>query len=123
MRDEPDPPRKIYELGKAEFKRVNATPATAGAAAPAPAQDVQAHLRDNLARAKAAGLNELAPQPPRASRRKRDYWTLFLIGNGFFGIAVAYWGPQSMPGAFAFSGMILFSAAITWLMWVVMDRY
>src|SRR5688500_9204977 len=99
MSDEPDPPRKFYQLKPKEFEQVNppVTGAPADSAptgvqghlqaantrpgsAPAPAKpsgalnDVQAILRDNLARANAAGLNDLAPKPKRRSRRNRDYW-------------------------------------------------
>src|SRR5436309_729369 len=38
--------------------------------------EVHAVLRDNVARADAAGLNELAPKAARVSRRRRDYWLL-----------------------------------------------
>ena len=103
MPDEPEPPRKFYKLKEAEFERVNPHPEAPGAATPD--QDVHSHLRENLARADAAGLNVLTPQAPRSSRRKRDYWTLLPLGNGFFGAAVAYFGWRSMPGTFAISGM------------------
>ncbi|MEO6567645.1 MAG: hypothetical protein ABIO94_02680 [Opitutaceae bacterium] len=121
MPDEPDPPRKIYQLGKAGFEPVNVPPETPGAAAPA--QDVQAHLRDNLARANAAGLNKIDDRPPRPSRRKRDYWMLFLLGNGVLGAALLYFGPETLGGAFAVSAMIFFSAALTWVMFGVMSKY
>jgi hypothetical protein len=121
MPDEPDPPRKTYQLGKAEFKPLNPAPETTGAAAPD--QDVQAHLRDNLARAKAAGVNELEYRPRRISRRRRDYWTLFFLGNGGFGAAMLYFGPQTLGGVFALAAMIFYSAALTWVMFGVMSDY
>ena len=85
--------------------------------------DVQAMLRENRARAEAAGLHQVAPPPPRRSRRKRDYWLLVLTCNGFF----AFWafGPWSNPVTFVYSlaGMGLTTAALTWVMWFVMDDY
>src|SRR5262245_43999880 len=99
MRDPSDPPRQHYQLKPKEFESVNSS----GENAPPPAlpTDVQAHfrsagdatplrstpppdapnevhamLRDNLTRANVAGLNDLAPLPPKRSRRKRHYWLL-----------------------------------------------
>jgi hypothetical protein len=121
MPDEPEPPRKLYKLKEAEFERVNPLLETPGAAAPH--QDVHSILRENLARADAAGLNALTPKTRRRSRRKRDYWMLLFLGNAFFGAAVAYFGFKSMPGTFAFGGMIFFSCALTWIMWFIVDNY
>jgi hypothetical protein len=121
MPDEPDPPRKFYKLKEAEFERVNPLPGEPQP--PTTSQDVHAILRDNLDRANEAGLNALTAQERRPSRRKRDYWTLLLIGNAFFGCGLAYFGLQSVPGIFALGGMIFFSGALTWVMWFVMDNY
>lgn len=110
--------------------------------------EVHAMLRENLARADAAGLNVVAPPQHTFRRRKRDYWMLMVIGNLF--IAVIYvvellLGFQvqclaaKMPGEFANLvryavhnpavwvlapvGMLFFSGCLTWLMFGVMDDY
>jgi hypothetical protein len=176
MPDQPDPPRKFYNLKPKEvIERVNDAPAEnapainppTGNASPEPIapaspansglvdwnnkpidvrelarqaalrgpvldgtnapanreNEVHGVLRDNLERANAAGLNEVELPPPRRSRRTRDYWILFIPVNGFF----AFWafGPYANPMTLAFGvgGMILFSIALTWVMFFIMDDY
>ncbi len=108
-----------FRLGTANFESVNA-PADGGP----PPVDVRQILRDNVARAGAAGLNELAPAPARRSRRSRDFWLLLISTNLFFG-GIAIWVGPSVPIPFvsALAGMAFVSAALTWVMWVVMDDY
>ena len=79
--------------------------------------EVHAILRDNLARANAAGLNEVAPPAPRKSRRKRDYLLSLLIGNVLLIVGT------TINPVFGVAGLILFNVGITWIMWVVMDDY
>ncbi|HEX2851885.1 MAG TPA: hypothetical protein VHO24_01515 [Opitutaceae bacterium] len=117
MPDEPDPPRKFYKLKEAEFVRVNAPTNEPDAA------DVHAILRGNREKADAAGLNELTPKPKRSSRRKRDYWIMFVLVNGFFGAVLRFYGPRSIPGIYAIAGITLFTCALTWIMWFLMDDY
>jgi hypothetical protein len=81
------------------------------------ANEVHEILRDNLARADAAGLNDVKPVAPRKSRRKRDYFLSLLAGNAFF-----IWGLTLNP-VFAGAGLVLFNVGLTWVMWVVMDDY
>ncbi len=107
-----------YQLGTAKFESVNHP--TAGP----PAIDVQQMLMENVARANAAGLNELAPSPPRRSRRRRDYWLLMIGGNSLLGLIAALSGPSSpFVFVFALAGMALLSAGLSWVMWFVMDDY
>lgn len=82
--------------------------------------DVHAILRDNLAKANAAGLNELTPKPPRKSRRTRDYFLTLGAGNLFF-IATILFRPH--VAVFAVAGMIILTLGLTWVMWFVMDDY
>lgn len=161
MADDPDPPRKFYQLKPKEFDVVNehapqspppsselaakdsgpseinqgridvrdlfkqaATPGPALAQQQrAKANEVHAILAANVARANAAGLNEVAPRPRRPSRRKRDYWLCLTLVNAIFAFAVL--GPFRNPVTFVygFAGMILFSVGFTWIMWFVMDDY
>ena len=73
-------------------------------------------LRDNLARADAAGLNNVKPRK-RRSRRRRDYIITMLVGNG---VLVA--GTFIMP-IFGIVGLIMFNLGYTWFTWFVMDDY
>lgn len=146
MRDEPDPPRKFYQLKPKEFEAVNppsnlppvdSTPTTVRGhlraandgplpprSLPVPTEnEVHALLRENHARANAAGVNDIAPHAPRRSRRKRDYWLLLLPMNAFFGFMA--FGPYRNPMTLAYGigGMIVFTLGLTWVMWFVMDDY
>ncbi len=85
--------------------------------------DVHGVLQENLARANAAGINDvdLSPRPP--SRRKRDYWFSLVAGNAFIVGLVLLLGLNPMTVLFGFGGVIIFSVGLTWIMWFVMDRY
>jgi hypothetical protein len=85
--------------------------------------DVHVVLRENLARANAAGLNTLTPKKKRPSRRRRDYWLVLMPVNAFF--AFCAFGPYANPTTFVYGlgGMAFFSAGFTWVMFAVMDDY
>ena len=149
MPDEPEPPRKFYEFKPNEFETVNppthvaqptppinvaglirqansAKPGGVARASPASqANDVHGILNENLARANAAGLNELAPKPKRPSGRKRDYLFLMISGNVMCALLAFLSGGVGNPMIFvgAIGGMGLLTAALTWVMWFVMDDY
>src|SRR5581483_7471813 len=77
--------------GKIEIRDIYRQAATSGPllstqVKPVVPNEVHTILRDNLAHANAAGLNDLAPKPRRKSRRKRDYWLLMTVAGGFFGV-------------------------------------
>lgn len=98
-------------------------PLLRGSPAAGPRNDVHAILRDNAARADAAGLNAVAPPPPRKSRRRRDYFLLIVPLNLFF--AFMAFGPFANPMTFVYglAGMILVTGGLTWIMFGVMDDY
>jgi len=152
MADELDPPRKYYQLKPREFESVNdplsstdapgRPPETkkievrdlcAQACTPGPvlntAQKVseknQIHviLHENLARANAAGLNNVTPKPKRRSRRTRDFFLVLVPLDAFFGYAA--FGPHSNVGLMAYGvgGMIIATLGLTWVMFFVMDDY
>ena len=85
--------------------------------------EVHVLLRDNLNRANAAGLNELAPKPKRRSRRVRDYLLVVISLNSFF--CFAAFGPYSnaVTLAYGVAGIIFSTLGLTWIMFFVMDDY
>jgi hypothetical protein len=86
---------------------------------------VHAILRDNLARENAAGLNEVPLRPKRKSRRKRDYFLVLMVSDGFLGaFAVNCLHNRNAIGfVYAIAGIGLITASLTWVMWFVMDDY
>jgi hypothetical protein len=116
---EADPPPKKYGLKPKEFERVNAEP---GTQAPSADHDVYAILQANRAREQEHGLGEVEVKAVK-SRRRRDYWLLLFFGNIVIVGTAAVVGLNIMTMVYAFSGLILFSCGLTWIMWFVMDDY
>jgi hypothetical protein len=146
MKDEPEPPRKIYQFKDKEFERVNkslsASPDEAGLGNPndvsidiqdlyrsanaspvvksesVPVKnEIHDILRENLARDKAAGLHDIEFKPRRKSKRTKDYLMLVIGGN-----LLLTGGFFIMP-VFAGAGFVLYNVCLIWVMWVVMDDY
>ncbi|HUR56170.1 MAG TPA: hypothetical protein VM029_00565, partial [Opitutaceae bacterium] len=150
----PDPsvPIDVRDLirqgaGQGKILRTSAQAASASSAANAE-NDVHAILQENLARANAAGLNEVAPPTRPYRRRKRDYLLLLFLGNAFiaglyslemlFGFQVQCMAAQmpnefwnlvryalANPATYAMGlvGMVFFTLCLTWLMYGVLDNY
>jgi hypothetical protein len=87
--------------------------------------EVHAVLRDNLARANEAGLNEVPLRPKRPSWRKRDYILLMIGANAVLAfLAIGFFRSGNVIGfVSAMAGIGMLSASITWVMWFVMDDY
>jgi hypothetical protein len=81
-------------------------------------------LELNRRRAATSGEFTLKEQPPRRSRRKRDYWILVIMANGgsvgFMGLVTRFDGAAMLGGLGA---GLFFTFALTWIMWFVMDNY
>lgn len=128
MPAEADPPRQRYGFKPKEFEAVNAPrPESGEPPAPTPAlNDVYALRQELRAREIAAGLDTLAPPArPRANRRRRDYWLLMALINGTL-LPLAVWGLRTGNAVlfvYALSGAAFASAAVTWVIWGLMDRY
>jgi hypothetical protein len=143
--DEPDPPRKHYGFKEREFKRDNVIPpgaapmptakelamsagnhhnpaARQGAAKADDPNDVYAVLQQNRLAARKHGLNEVEIKEIK-SRRKREFWILIVGGNLAIIGAVFLSGINVITVIFGLSGLILFSIALSWIMWQVMDKY
>jgi hypothetical protein len=127
MADELTPAPKKYGFKPKEFERVNALHPTGDAAPPSPPENDVFALRQGLReREKAAGFDLLTPPDrPRPNRRRRDYWFVMLTTNGVL-IPLAIWGLTTKNAAlfvYALAGVVLISLAVSWLLWVVLDRY
>ncbi len=117
----PDPGIVAADQGRIDVRdlaRTAAIPTAKSHSTPAaPANEVHTMLRDNLARANAAGVNRVALTPQRHSRRKRDYWVAFALGNALLAVATVI---SPIYGA---AGLIIYNLGLTWIMWFVLDDY
>jgi hypothetical protein len=145
--DDADPPRKNYGFKERAFKRDNrrassappmptATdlaklaggPVVSGAPKNAPRagdpNDVHAVLAHNREVEKQFG-GDAVKLTRTGSRKKRDYWLVFVSLEVVFGGVVALGVKQSNPFflVFGLTGMVVFGIAITWIMWQLVDRY
>jgi len=93
--------------------------------------DVHTILRDNHARADAAGLNDVSLAPKRASKRKRDYWLMMGIGTAIFGALTVVSGASALAGnrgaaivsVYALAALVMFNLALWWVMWHIVEDY
>ncbi len=87
----------------------------------APRNEVVEILREN-ARTQAP-FEKPVDLTPRPNRRRLDYLVLMAAGNGLFCLGLVLgWGNPSVM-VFSFSGAVIFSGGITWVMYGVMDHY
>ena len=120
MSASPDPDKAPvhFTLKPKEFERVN--PAS-DARAP-DSIEVKDLLKINMAyESKTSPAVELPAK--RASRKPYEYALLMILVNGTLGALILF-APKVptfyVPGG---AGMVLFSVGLTWMMWVVMDKY
>jgi uncharacterized membrane protein YcjF (UPF0283 family) len=115
-----DPPRKHYGLKARQFEHLNAPDK---APEKSTEHDIFAMLEQNRSVERQSGKDEIEIKPKRKSRRKRDYWQVLIGGNLLiFGIvAIARFNLISL--LFGFSGVIILTLSLTWVMWFVLDDY
>jgi len=115
MNDDLDPPRVYYSFKPTEHRRVSEADATEH---PEPI-DVRKILKDNVA---AEGRSAAGRSKPTAwkARRKRDYLLLLTIPNLIIAVILVLLPKNAATLVFGLSTIVLYSIALTWLMWVVM---
>ena len=86
-----------------------------------PGIDVAEILREN-ARIQAQ-FEKRVDLTPRSNRRRLDYLIVLAVVNGFFGCCLLASRGNPTIMVYSLSGMVIFSAGITWVMYGVMDRY
>lgn len=116
----PDAPVDVRELARIASLNV---PALKGNNPANRDNEVHTILRENLAQANAAGLNDLKPKKRRRSKRLRDYLILMIGVNGAIIAVVWSRGPAVATTVIGLAGVVMFSIILTWLMWAVWDNY
>ena len=84
--------------------------------------EVHAILRDNLARANAAGLNEVSLRQ-RRSRRLRDYLIVVTVFNVPLGAFAWFSRGDPFVLVFLLAGFVFFNIRFAWNVWAIMDDY
>jgi hypothetical protein len=126
MAETPEPAPRKFAFKPNEFERVNDPRPEAGAetAAPPAANDVFALRQEIREREIAAGMDNLKPADrPRSNKRRRDFWLMLVGGNLAIAGTGAIVGFNVMTAVYVFAGVILYTLGLTWVMWVVVDRY
>ncbi len=125
------PPHRKFQFKAREFENVNQPPEMQAAdrrppgtppplppsAAISALEIVQENMR---AQAQCEPPVDLRPPP---NRRRRDYLVVMAVVNGFFVASLILGRGDETVTVFGFSGMVMASAAITWVMYGVMSRY
>ena len=117
MSDPTESGKSKFRLKAKSFVCVNA-PQAESSAGPT---SVHAMLEQNKTIAE-AGSKPLAP-PVKRSRRRKDYILAMIGGNAVMILAIAILPKNPVVLIFGFSGVVLYSVGITWVMWMVMDDY
>lgn len=118
MKDDPDPTRPRFALKPKNIVPINRAP---GDSADEPL-DVVGMLKQNLESDPNA---QKPPEPPPKVRsyRLRDYLLVMTLGNGILGLLVWVLPANPVVYVFALAGAVVLSTSVTWVMWVLMDRY
>lgn len=119
--DEFNKPRKKYAMRTEEkFDRANRK---RGEEDPAGANDVYKWRQDQRTLEKQAGVDEIVAPPKYRYRRRRDFWTLLLLTNGFFG-GMMYLNPDNpFVLMFGLAGIIISSVGGYWTIYHLIRKY
>jgi len=82
-----------------------------------------AMLRLNKEREAQRAINGPVTHVPRKSKRKRDYLLSLIGGNLLIIVVVLGTGLNPVTMIYGFSGIILLTAGLSWVMFQVMDDY
>ena len=132
------PARREFQFKEPEFERVNAAagprldqreqiaaarrdPAKAGGPPPPAPNDVLEIVRETAR----IGAQHEPPVDltPRPNRRRLDYWLGMTAVNGILAGFIVLGHGNIIVTLYAGSGMVVFSAGFTWLMYGVLRRY
>jgi hypothetical protein len=117
----PEPPVDHRELIAAANRRPDAVPGVPPPLPPPAANDVLDIVRETT---RAQTRHEKAVDlTPRPNQRLRDYLILMVLVNGFLVADFILTRGSMVTSIFSLSGIVLFSAGITWIMFGVMSRY
>jgi len=119
MPESEDPPPRQFQFKPKEFERVNAP---RGTDAKSDDHDVYAIRRQIREREQAAGMDNVAPPPPRKSKRTRGFWLSLAFGWGVLLTAGGLLAGRN--GMYAGAGLgIPFTVALWWIFFHILNDY
>jgi hypothetical protein len=118
MSENAEEDRAKFVLKPKTFESVNA-PLTEEVTKPI---DVHAILQGNLATRGAVPPLVLNFEK-KLSRRKRDYLILMIAGNALLLLLMSFLPKDPLIRVLGWSGLALYSAGVSWVIWGVMDDY
>lgn len=116
-----DQPRKHYAIRTEEkFTRENAKP---GEENPVEMNDVWAWRQDQRKIEEQAGTDDLGSLADCRQKRRRDFWTVILINNGFFAGMMYFFPGNPAVLLFGLAGIIIGSIGTYWILYHLMRKY
>lgn len=114
-----DKPRKHYVM-RTEEKFTRDNPKTED---PAKANDVWQWRQDQRKIEEQAGTNELGSLKDYLQKRRRDFWTVFLINNGFFAGMMYFYPRNPAVLLFGLAGILIGTVGTYWILYHLMRKY
>jgi hypothetical protein len=108
--------RKRYRTTEAKFDNVNAQTDHL------PKIDVYDILDDIRQTEIESGMDQIRTNRFSVSKRSRDFWVMLIVGNAIF-LGTALLAPNTISLVFGIAGCGLFTFALLWSMFGVMDKY
>ena len=103
-----------------KFTRDNAKP---GEENPAETNDVWAWRQDQRKIEELAGTDELGSLKDYRQKRRRDFWTVLILNNGFFGGMMLLNPQNAVVLIYGLAGIIMGTLATYWILYHLMRKY
>jgi hypothetical protein len=118
MEEDTEQDRAKFVLKPKSFESVNVP------LAEEPTKPIEVHtiLQENLA-VREAVTPLILNFEKKSSRRTRDYLILMAMGNGLILLVMNFLPRDPAFRTLGGTGLFLYSAGVTWVMWGVMDNY
>ncbi len=119
MLDENESERKRYTLKPKEFERVN-KPVHEEKDGPI---EVSAILQQNIEAVEPQRQPPILPTVVAVSRKAKDFWLTLFLAALAFGVPAFLLRDAHLVLVCLISGFVVFAAVISWIFWVIMDRF
>ncbi|MBT5902843.1 MAG: stage II sporulation protein M [Opitutaceae bacterium] len=116
-----DKPRKHYAMRTEEkFTRDNQK---RGQEDPNTPNDVWAWRQDQRKIEKQAGVDDLGELKDYRQKRRRDFWTVIILNNVFFGGMMGFYQGNPVVLIYGFAGILIGTVGTYWILYHLMRKY